>query len=128
MTTSTNILVIEDDAILREALAEWLETAGYAVRKAADGISGLAAVGSAAPALVVTDIHMPGLGGAAVISELKQRHPGIPVIAISGLFNSGHGRDADAAIALGAARTLAKPFKRGELLRAVTDLLGSPAG
>jgi CheY-like chemotaxis protein len=128
MTTTTYILVIEDDSIMRDALADWLEAAGYAVRKAADGSAGLAAVSSAAPALVVTDIHMPGLGGAAVISELKQRHPAIPVIAISGLFNSGHGMDADAALALGAARALAKPFKRGELLRAVTDLLGSPAG
>src|SRR5450631_2747112 len=113
MTMPNDIVVIEDDPIMREALAEWLETAGYAVRRAADGSAGLAAVRSAAPVLVVTDIHMPGLGGAAVITELTQRHPGIPVIAISGLFNSGHGMDADAAIALGAARTLAKPFKRG---------------
>jgi CheY-like chemotaxis protein len=128
MTTRPDILVIEDDSIMRDALADWLEAAGYAVRKAADGSAGLAAVSSAAPALVVTDIHMPGLGGAAVITELKQRHPAIPVIAISGLFNSGHGMDADAAIALGAARALAKPFRRRELLRAVTDLLGSPAG
>ena len=128
MSTPTDILVIEDDPIMREALAEWLETAGYAVRTAADGSAGLAAVGSAAPALVVTDIHMPGLGGAAVIRELRQRHPGVPVIAISGLFDSGHGMDADAAIALGAARALAKPFKRRELLQTVTDLLGSSAG
>ena len=128
MSTPTDILVIEDDPIMREALAEWLETAGYAVRTAADGSAGLAAVGSAAPALVVTDIHMPGLGGAAVIRELRQRHPGIPVIAISGLFDSGHGMDADAAIALGAARALAKPFKRRELLQTVTDLLGSSVG
>jgi CheY-like chemotaxis protein len=128
MSTPTNILVIEDDAIMREALAEWLETAGYAVRRAADGSAGVAAVRSAAPALVVTDIHMPGLGGAAVIIEVKQRYPGVPVIAISGLFNSGHGMDADAAIALGAARALTKPFKRGELLQAVKDLLGSSRG
>ena len=60
-----------------------------------------------------------------VIAELKRGHPEIPVIAISGLFNSGHGMDADAAVALGAARALAKPFKRGELLRAVADLLAS---
>ena len=127
MTPSTDILIIEDDAIMREALAEWLEAAGYAVRKAADGGSGLAAVKFAAPALVVTDIHMPGTSGAMVILELKQQRPEIPVIAISCLFNSGHGMDADAAIALGAARALAKPFKRGELLRVVAALLGSPA-
>jgi CheY-like chemotaxis protein len=85
-------------------------------------------VKNAAPSLVVTDIHMPGTNGATVIAELKRGHPEIPVIAISGLFNSGHGLDAATAIALGAARALAKPFKRGDLLRAVTDLLGSPAG
>ena len=128
MAPTTDILIIEDDAIVREALAEWLEAAGYGVRKAADGSAGLAAVKFAAPALVVTDIHMPGTCGDIVIAELKQRYPGIPVIAISGLFNSGHGMNADAAIALGAARALAKPFKRRDLLRAVADLVGSPAG
>ena len=121
-----DILVIEDDAIMREALAEWLLAAGYSVSKAADGSAGLAAVRLAAPALVITDIHMPGKHGAAVIAELKQQYPDVPVIAISGLFNSGQGVDADAAIALGAARALAKPFKRGDLLRAVAELLGSP--
>jgi len=125
MTAPTDILIIEDDAITREAMAEWLQAAGYGVRKAADGSAGLAAVKSAAPTLVVTDIHMPGMNGAMVIAELKQQYPEIPVIAISGLFDSGHGMDADAAIALGAARALAKPFKRRDLLRAVADLLGS---
>jgi two-component system cell cycle sensor histidine kinase/response regulator CckA len=128
MTTATDILIIEDDAIMRDAVAEWLEAAGYGVRKAEDGNAGLAAVKLAAPALVVTDIYMPGTSGARVICELKQRHPEIPVIAISGLFNSGYGMNAQAAIALGAARALAKPFKRGELLGAVADLLGLPAG
>ena len=123
-----DILIIEDDPIMREAMAEWLEAAGYGVWKAAGGRDGLAAVKFAAPALVLTDIHMPGVNGAMVIAELKQRYPEIPVIAISGLFNCGHGMDADDAIALGAARALAKPFKRRDLLRAVADLIGSPAG
>ena len=128
MTRTTDILIIEDDTIMREALAEWLEAACYGVRKAADGSAGLAAVKLAAPALVVTDIHMPGVNGAMVIAHLKQLYPEIPIIAISGLFNCGYGMDADAAIALGAARALAKPFKRAELLRAVADLIGPPAG
>jgi CheY-like chemotaxis protein len=128
MPTAKDILIIEDDAIMRDALAEWLEAAGYSVRKSEDGKAGLAAVKSVAPALVVTDIYMPGTSGAMVIAELKQRYPEIPIIAISGLFNSGYGMDAKAAIALGAARALAKPFKRCDLLGAVADLLGSPAG
>ena len=125
VTTTPDILVIEDDAIMRDAVAEWLEAAGYGVRKAEDGNAGLAAVKCAAPALVVTDIYMPGTSGAMVIIELKRRHPDIPIIAISGLFDSGYGINAQGAIALGAARALAKPFKRGELLGTVKDLLGS---
>jgi two-component system response regulator FlrC len=124
MTTTSDILVIEDDPIMREALADWLQAAGYAVRTVADGTAGLAAVQFAPPMLVVTDIHMPGINGATVISELKRRYPKIAVIAISGLFNSGHGLDAEAALALGAAWVLAKPFKRTELLRALDELLG----
>ena len=127
MTTTPDILVIEDDPIMREALADWLQAAGYAVRTAADGAAGLAAVQCAPPTLVVTDIHIPGINGAAVISEVKRRYPRIAVIAISGLFNSGHGLDAEAALALGAARVLAKPFKRAELLSALAELLGRPA-
>jgi CheY-like chemotaxis protein len=129
MTTITtpDILVIEDDPIMREALADWLQAAGYGVRTVADGSAGLAAVKIAPPTLVVTDIHMPGINGATIISEVKRRHPKTAVIAISGLFNSGHGLDADAALALGAARVLAKPFKRAELLGAVTELLGPRA-
>ena len=126
MTTTPDILVIEDDPIMREALADWLQAAGYGVRTATDGSAGLAAVKFAPPRLVITDIHMPGTNGATVISELKQHHPQIAVIAISGLFDSGRGLDAQAALALGAARTLAKPFKRAELLRAMAELLGPP--
>jgi CheY-like chemotaxis protein len=126
MTTTSDILVIEDDPIMREALIDWLQAAGYGVRTAADGSAGLAAIKFAVPAVVVTDIHMPGTNGAAIISELKRYYPQVAVIAISGLFNSGHGLDAEAALALGAARALAKPFKRAELLRAMAEVLGAP--
>ena len=127
MTKTPDILVIEDDTIMREALTDWLQAAGYGVRTAADGSAGLAAVKLSVPAMVVTDIHMPGTSGAAIISELKRDYPQVPVIAISGLFNSGHGLDAEGALALGAARALAKPFKRAELLRAMAELLGRSA-
>ncbi len=127
ITATPDILVVEDDPIMREALTDWLEAAGYGVRTAADGSAGLAAVKLAVPALVITDIHMPGTSGDAVISELKRDYPQVAVIAISGLFNSGRGLDAEAALALGAARALAKPFKRAEFLRAVAELLGPSA-
>ena len=127
MTTTPDILVIEDDPIMREALTDWLQAAGYGVRTAADGNAGLAAVKLAVPAVVITDIQMPGTSGADIIAELKRGYPDVAIIAISGLFNSGHGLDAEAALALGAARALTKPFKRAELLRAVAELLGRSA-
>lgn len=125
MSTTTDILVIEDDAIMREAVAEWLRGAGYNVRTAEDGDDGLASVSNSAPALVVTDVHMPGTSGAFVIAQLKQRHPEIPIIAISGLFSSGFGMNGDDVVALGASCALAKPFKRSQLLGVVSQLLSS---
>ena len=126
MIRTTEILIIEDDLIMREALADWLQSAGYRVRMAADGSAGLAAVKAAVPALVVTDMHMPGRSGVTVIRELKRAYADMPIIAISGLFSSAHGVGADTATALGAARTLTKPFKRSDLLEAVAELLESP--
>src|SRR4051812_37229944 len=104
MNATNDILIIEDDAIMREALAEWVRGAGYSVRTAPDGSAGLAAVETSAPALFVTEMYMPGLNGSAVIAEMKQK--AIPVIAISGLFGSGYAMSADGAVALGAARRL----------------------
>jgi CheY-like chemotaxis protein len=59
MTTAKDILIIEDNEILRDLVADWMLVAGYGVRVAADGDAGLAAVDDHPPDLVVTDIHMP---------------------------------------------------------------------
>jgi CheY-like chemotaxis protein len=122
-----DVLVIDDDAVMRELVADWLEEAGYRVRKAADCLAGLAQARQVAPALVVTDMCMPGPSGTAAVSRLKEQQPGVRVIAISGHFRSGQGVSAEAALGAGAARALAKPVKRGELIRAVAELLGAPA-
>jgi CheY-like chemotaxis protein len=119
------ILVIDDDEIMRDLVADWLEAADYGVRKAADGAAGLAEVERAQPALVVTDMCMPGPGGGAVIRRLRLDHPAIPIIAISGHYNMSGCSAADA-LNLGAARALAKPIKRNEVVRAVAELIGPP--
>ena len=120
-----DVLVIDDDEIMRDLVADWLEAAGYGVRKAADGAEGLAEVERAEPALVVTDMCMPGPGGGAIIRSLKQDHPAIAIIAVSGYFSLS-GCSADDALALGAARALGKPVTRGEIMQAVADLVGPP--
>jgi CheY-like chemotaxis protein len=128
MEETPRILVIEDDPILRDLMAEWLTAAGYRVEGAADGGAGLAAAKAHPPALVVTDINMPGIGGAAVIAEITRAHPGTPIIAISAHFRADHGFTIEEAKSLGATRTLAKPFRRKEMVGSVTDLLGAPRG
>jgi CheY-like chemotaxis protein len=119
------ILVIDDDAIMRDLIVDWLEGAGYAVHKATDCNSACAAL-ERAPALVVSDMWMPGPCGAEAIKWMRQKHPGLQLIAISGHFGSGQGTSEQDAVAAGAARALAKPVKRAELLGAVADLIGSP--
>jgi CheY-like chemotaxis protein len=122
-----DVLVIDDDAIMRDLMADWLEAAGYGVRKVASCTAAVSEVQRAAPAIIVSDMFMPGPCGAAAIAEIKRAVPGIHVIAVSGHFNSGQGMSAAEALAAGAARAFAKPVKRAELVRAVTELLGPPA-
>lgn len=123
-TASPDVLVIDDDPIMRELVSDWLEAAGYRVRGAADCAAGLAQMKLAAPALVVTDMCMPGASGALAIAKLKQQRPGTHVIAISGHFNSGQGLSAEAALQAGAVRALAKPVRRNDVLGAVAELIG----
>jgi CheY-like chemotaxis protein len=120
------VLVIDDDAIMRDLVADWLEAAGYGVLKAGSCPGGLDALQRAAPALIVSDMFMPGPCGAAAIAQIKAAVPGIQLIAVSGHFNSGQGLSAQDALDAGAARAFAKPVKRADLVRAVAELLGPP--
>jgi CheY-like chemotaxis protein len=120
-----DILVIDDDAILRELVTDWLEGAGYRVRRAASCCAAMSELEKEAPALIVSDMFMPGPCGAEAIAQLKREHPGVALIAVSGHFNSGQGISAEAALAAGADRALAKPVKRADLLRAVAELVGA---
>jgi CheY-like chemotaxis protein len=122
-----DVLVIDDDAIMRDLVADWLEAAGYRVRKATSCRAWIAQLlGKESPTLIVTDMFMPGPCGPDAIARLKKQHPGTGLIAVSGHFNSGQGMSAEAALAAGADRALAKPIKRADLLRAVAELVGQP--
>jgi len=122
---SSDILVIDDDPIMRDLITDWLEAAGYRVHKATDCNSACTAL-ERRPALVVSDMWMPGPCGAAAIAFLRDKCPEMRVIAVSGHFGSGQGCSEQDAVGAGAARALAKPVKRAELLSAVADLIGPP--
>ena len=125
MTDKFEILVIDDDAIMRDLIVDWLEAAGYAVHKATDCQAACTAL-ERGPALVVSDMWMPGPCGAEAIRWMREKHPGLKLIAVSGHFGSGQGTSAQDAVKAGAARALAKPVKRAELLGAVAELIGQP--
>jgi len=111
---------------MRELLADWLEAAGYRVSKAAQCSDALEQLKRQRPAVVVTDMFMPGPCAEAAIAELKQALPGVAIVAVSGHFNSGQRLCGQAAIAAGASRALAKPVQRGEFLKAIAELAGPP--
>lgn len=118
------ILVIDDDKAVRRLLREMLELDGHTVTDAPDGAKGLKALEKAPCDLVITDIFMPERDGLATLMELRQHHPGLKAIAISGGSPRVPLDMLHAAQRLGAAKTLAKPIRCADLLAAVTEVLG----
>ncbi len=120
------LLIIDDDELVRETLSEILQAAGYGVRTAINGESGLRLFDEQRPNLVITDILMPVKEGIETIHELRKHDRDVKVIAIS-----GGGRAAsflgylDMAEKLGANASLAKPFTRDQVLDIVATTLGS---
>jgi CheY-like chemotaxis protein len=121
-----DILVVDDDDLMRELVADWLEAEGYRVRKASDCLSAVRALQAAPASLIVSDMFMPGACAAAAIGQLRRAAPCAPLIALSGYFNAGVGMSTAEALAAGAARALAKPLRRAQLLSAVRELIAAP--
>lgn len=82
--TSPTILVVDDEADVRQAMAGILEDEGYTVQQAGSGQQCLDMITQKIPALVLLDIWMEGMDGLDVLSRLKRRLPELPVIMISG--------------------------------------------
>jgi len=114
----TRILVIDDDANILEILAEMLTAAGYEVVAASSGREGIKLYRQAPFDLVVTDLIMP-----EVLMEVRKDFPKAKIITLSG-NPYGHS-SLEASRALGAARTLRKPFSEHQLLEAVREVLDS---
>lgn len=119
----TRILVMDDDALLRGVLRVALEAAGYDVMEAADGEVGLRLYREHDADLVLVDIFMPERDGLEVIRELRAERPHLKILAVSGGGQRGQVEILKAATALGASRTLRKPFEPRNLLTAIRELL-----
>jgi GAF domain-containing protein/CheY-like chemotaxis protein len=118
------VLVVDDDATVRELVERHLERAGFAVVTARGGSEGLRLVRELRPAAVTLDINMPDLDGWTVLAAIKgdPALAGIPVVLMSIIDQKNRG------YALGAAEYLVKPVDRTKLVETLTGICGSAVG
>jgi len=88
-TTKQHILVVDDEANIRESLSMLFLSKGYRVSTADDGFDALLQLRTAVPDLITSDLNMPNMSGFEFLSVVRRRFPAIPVIAISGAYECG---------------------------------------
>ncbi len=117
------VLIIDDEAMVRETIQNVLEIANFSVLTAKNGNEGLRICEKHNPDLVITDIMMPEKDGIETISHLKLSNPNLAILAISG---GGLGMKfpvLEIADKLGADKVLSKPFHNQALLEVIRELL-----
>lgn len=117
---SAQVIVVDDEAAIREAVQQWLELSGFEVRACASASEALALVDRDFPGIVVSDVRMPGSDGLQLLDKLLQIDSDLPVILVT-----GHGDVPMAVQALrqGAYDFIEKPFTPERLLDSVRRAL-----
>jgi DNA-binding response OmpR family regulator len=117
------VLLIDDDAALLGLMDHAFTAAGYTTYTAENGRTGLLAVDSCKPDLVVTDIVMPEMEGIGAILQIRRRPNPPKIIAISGAGPGGRRDYLSWARHLGADEVLAKPFRTSQLVTLASRLV-----
>jgi DNA-binding response OmpR family regulator len=120
MPEDARILIVEDEAPMRTALADTLGDVGYRVMTAADGNEGLQRALAESPDLLLLDVMMPGRSGFSVCQELRKAGKTLPVLMLTA---KGQVKDRVTGLDAGADDYLVKPFSTRELLARVRALL-----
>jgi two-component system response regulator GlrR len=125
VSSSAQILLVDDDVALLKLLALRLRAAGYSVETADSGEQAIARLATVQPQLVVTDLRMGGVDGMALYRAVHERFPTVPVIIIT-----AHGTIPDAvdAVQRGVFGYLTKPFDSRTLLKSVEEALRLSGG
>ena len=113
------ILIVEDEEAVRRSMAAYLSDCGFHVMEAANGREGLEVLGAVKPDLLLLDLRMPEVDGLQVLSRLRDLHPDLPVIVVSGV---GVVSDAVEALRRGAWDFLLKPIEDLSVLRHAVDM------
>ena len=120
MSEAWDVLVIDDEAVVRDAARLILGAEGWSVATAADAAAGLAHAALGTCRLVLCDMMLPGQSGLEVVREIRRRRPEVPIVLITGYATA---ENAARAIDAGASAFLAKPFDDTELLNQVRPVL-----
>jgi len=117
-----DVLIVDDEADIRDIISDLLKDEGYSARTAYDADSAFAAVEAAAPDLIILDIWLQGsrMDGIEILKSVKRDDPGIPIVIISG---HGNIEVAVAAVQQGAYDFIEKPFNMNQLLVVVARAL-----
>lgn len=120
-SSKKHILVIDDEAEVRNAIRRVLLPTGYTIINASDGFQAGVKILSEKPDLVTLDLSMPGLDGYEVLQFIRQQPETahIKIVVVSGLADAGLKKALD----LGADAALSKPFENADLVQIVTNLL-----
>jgi signal transduction histidine kinase/DNA-binding response OmpR family regulator len=114
------ILVVEDDAEVRQFMVESLEMLGYRVAQAEDGMAGIEQIAQELPDLLIVDFLMPGMDGAKVVAQVTATTPELPIIVATGYADM---RAIDEVI--GNNTILRKPFQINDLAKSVRTALAN---
>ena len=117
------ILIVDDDTSVLDVMSEMLRLEGHQVTVAENGEQAVSCVSRDEFDLVITDLIMPEKEGLETIADIRRQYAEIPIIAISGGGRLGPNDYLETARFIGANATLAKPFARTELIKAVDSLL-----
>lgn len=117
------ILLVEDDDLVRDMLTQVLQRASHEVISTQNGEEAAAYLQDNAPDIMVTDIIMPKKSGITLISEVRNRHPNLEIIAISGGGRLDPQGYLDLSETLGASVSFEKPIDNTALLMAIDLLL-----
>ena len=120
---SAHILVVDDDAAIRQTICDILESEGYSVAVAGDGRDALARIAEQQPSLVLLDLQMPVMTGWDVLTQLRQQGANVPVV-----FMTAGYRAKTEAERHNAEGHLGKPFEMDDLLRLVARFASAAQG
>lgn len=120
-----DVVLVDDDELVRTTVKQILEKDGHQVRVAPNGDKALQLVADRQPALVITDVIMPEREGIETLLALKKKSPDLKIIVMSGGGRIGQVDYLKVASDLGADATLTKPFTAAQLRELLANLLGS---